>query len=131
MHGLIASTFDQSTDAEWGCTGIQIIGATGLAIGTGNQNTIDIVNTCSESNAAAIICSSLIWGGYKDWYLPSKDELSELYLHRYIIGGSPEGPYWSSSEHNNTNSWAQDFSTGEQQEQFKSHQLAVRAVRSF
>ena len=35
--------------------------------------------------------------GYNDWYVPSKDELYELYLNRLAIGGFANNYYWSSS----------------------------------
>ena len=46
QHGLIAAPTDQGT-AEWGCNGTMISGADGTAIGTGNQNTADILAGCS------------------------------------------------------------------------------------
>ena len=63
-----------------GCFGTNISGADGTAIGTGAQNTIDIVNAnCSPymsgNSIAANICDTLTLGGYSDWFLPSKDEL--------------------------------------------------------
>ena len=45
-HGLIAASNNQGL-APWGCSGIPISGADGISIGTGNQNTIDIINGCS------------------------------------------------------------------------------------
>ncbi len=85
-HGLIAAPSDQGI-AQWGCEGTLISGADGTAIGTGAQNTIDIMNGCSEAGIAARLCGDLVLGGYSDWYLPSKDELNKLYINRVAIGG--------------------------------------------
>jgi hypothetical protein len=43
VHGLIAKSSDEAP-APWGCQGTVLPGADGIVIGTGNQNTIDIVN---------------------------------------------------------------------------------------
>src|SRR5688572_10190336 len=66
IHGLIAATSNQSTSTQWGCVGTIIPGADGTALGTGNQNTIDIVNGCSEAGIAARICNDLVLGVYSD-----------------------------------------------------------------
>ncbi len=97
-HGLIAAPYDQSEGAEWGCNLVQLPGADGTAIGTGNQNTIDIMAGCTEEGIAARICGDLVLDGYDDWYLPSKDELNILYTNREKIGGFSNYVYWSSSE---------------------------------
>jgi hypothetical protein len=101
VHGLIVALNDQSTGSSWGCTGINIPGAEGTALGTGNQNTLDITNGCSSSGIAARVCNNLVSGGYSDWYLPSKNELNKLYLNQSSIGIFYPGFYWSSSEFNN------------------------------
>jgi hypothetical protein len=95
IHGLIAAPEDQGI-TRWGCYGTDIPGADGTAIGTGNQNTIDIMAACP--GGAGSLCGDLVLGGYSDWYLPSYDELEKLYENRIAIGGFVIGPYWSSSE---------------------------------
>lgn len=131
-HGLIAAPSDQSAQARWGCYGTTLIGADGTAIGTGSQNTIDIVTLCLDQGTAAQICSDLVLGGYSDWYLPSKDELNKLYLSKTAIGGFANADYRSSSEVNNLYAWTQSFYTGDQNNSnFKDYQYRVRAIRSF
>jgi|WetSurMetagenome_2_1015567.scaffolds.fasta_scaffold04808_4 hypothetical protein len=132
LHGIIAAISDQSLGtAIWGCHGTNISGADGTTIGTGNQNTIDIVNVCTTTGIAAKLCFDLIMNGYSDWYLPSKDELSKLYINKAAIGNFTNYGYWSSSEANNNDTWYQVFSDGLQNSASKSLPGYVRAIRSF
>ncbi|MEI8203788.1 MAG: DUF1566 domain-containing protein [Bacteroidota bacterium] len=132
IHGLIAAQNDQSTGALWGCSGTLISGADGTALGTGNQNTIDIVTGCSTSGIAAKLCSDLILNGYNDWYLPSKDELNKLYLNYSLVGIFTPTSYWSSTEYDATNAWYQGFPGGYQGSGGpKNSNSAVRAIRKF
>ena len=139
--GLIAAPSDQG-NAEWGCYGIFIGGADGTAIGTGAQNTIDIVNSnfchASGSSIAANICDTLTLGGYSDWFLPSKDELNKMYWHigqgsqLGNIGGFANVDYWTSSEEGFNNAWCQSFNYGYQFGNNKNNfSVSVRAVRAF
>jgi hypothetical protein len=140
-HGLIASAIDQSAGAPWGCNSIYITGADGIAIGTGNQNTIDIEAGCPTPGTAADICANLTLAGYTDWYLPSKDE---LYLMRQNIGqGNALGlgnlgtfsnlAYYSSTEAsaNQNYAWGLLFSIGAWYEYGKTGNKSIRAVRAF
>lgn len=133
LHGLIATKNDLLSGAEWGCYTKIITGADGLRLGTGKQNTIDIIAGCSSSGIAARLCEDLIQDGYSDWYLPSKDELNKLYLNRVAIGGFNSGKenYWSSSEGTFDDAWIQNFNTGGQTNPRKDNIFAVRAIRSF
>ena len=130
-HGIIAAPSDQSTGAEWGCYESYITGANGTALGTGAQNTLDIVAGCSTTGIAARICNDLILNGYDDWFLPSKDELNMLYINRVAIGGFAYTYYWSSSEQNYYYAWLQYFGYGNQITQDKNYYSRVRAVRAF
>ncbi|MCP4001408.1 MAG: DUF1566 domain-containing protein [Gammaproteobacteria bacterium] len=133
QSGIIAPVTDQSTSAHWGCDGTVI--STGTALGTGYQNTLDIVDGCSTSGIAARICNDLVLGIYDDWYLPSKDELNKLYLSKDIIGNFASESYYSSSEHYQNPAslaWFQNFGSGHQGLTLKmGNGLHVRAVRSF
>ena len=132
QHGLIAAPSDQSTGADWGCHGTGITGANSTEIGTGNQNTMDIMNGCSTVGIAARLCGDLALNGYNDWYLPSQDELNALYTSRLAIGGFASSVYWSSTQNGNNNAWSQDFSNGNQSGGYgKSSLLHVRAIRAF
>jgi hypothetical protein len=81
VHGLIAATSDHSIWAAWGCYPASIPG-TSSEIGTGQTNTALIVAECGEPNRAARICDDLVLNGFDDWFLPSQDELNQLYLQK-------------------------------------------------
>ena len=132
QHGLIAAPSDQFTGILWGCYGTEISGADGTAIGTGAQNTIDIMTGCSTAGIPARLCGDLVLGGYSDWYLPSKDELNKLYINRVAIGGLDSSDYWSSTEYpENYHAWFQSFGNGNHYNGNKNANLFVRAVRAF
>ncbi|MDG1735285.1 MAG: DUF1566 domain-containing protein [Crocinitomicaceae bacterium] len=132
--GLIAAPTDQAIGVEWGCYGNAIAGADGTAIGTGAQNTIDIETGCTSSGIAADLCANLTLGGYSDWFLPSKDELTQMYfnLHQQGLGGFSDFYYWSSSEAASNNAWVRRFANGYLDVANKNlTTLYVRAVRAF
>jgi len=101
-HGLVITATDIVNEAIWGCDGTEINGAEGILIGTGAQNTLDIINGCSEYCAASI-CANLNYGGYSDWFLPSVYELSTAYDHSTIYSWALSGCYWTSTENSSTN----------------------------
>ena len=116
---------------QWGCNGTGISGADGTDIGTGKQNTLDIVAGCSETDTAAYICDNVTINGYSDWYLPSKDELGEMYLNKTIIGGFSNSYYWSSSENSNFGAWLVNFIDGSTYSNSKANTRVVRPIRSY
>ena len=111
--------------------------ATATAIGWGYRNTRAIVaqgNTDTATSGAALADSytATVSGvTYDDWYLPSKDELNELFLQRSNVGGFAADYYWSSSEPVAVNAWVQDFFDGTQINYRKFYSIYVRPVRAF
>lgn len=127
-HGGIADpkiswATDWKTDADGDPVFTPVAGANSTQIGSGYKNSLAISlteygNVASSSAAvAARSYTSLVSGmTYSDWYLPSKDELNELYGQRTILGTSI-GWYWSSSEGYSSDGaywppWAQYFNNG-------------------
>jgi len=130
---LEAAPSDQSTGAPWGCVGTAISGADGTAVGTGEQNTYDILKVCTTDGIAADVCANLSLGGYDDWFLPSKDELNLMYTNLKVFGvGGFTFYYWSSSENDANLACVQDFDNGDQYyNDYKLNPERVRAVRAF
>ena len=148
QHGLVAAIEDLTEDAtidgegnpgyQWGCFATWLSGADGQAIGTGYQNTLDIVSGCSETPIAASEALAYESEGYSDWYLPSLNELNEMY--NTIGAGSLDGNigdfsndwYWSSSESNNYGAYDINFSDGSTGNfSSKTKIVRVRVIRSF
>ena len=130
VHGLVAALSDQSTSADWGCWE-DFIGSSGSAIGTGQANTTAIVTGCPYDGIAARVCYELILNGYSDWFLPSKDELNQMYLQKAAIGGFKDSVYWSSTDIDATLAYIQIFENGGVELVEKVFSGYVRAVRAF
>ncbi|MBR1939080.1 MAG: DUF1566 domain-containing protein [Spirochaetales bacterium] len=131
---------------------------TGTAIGTGKKNTELLTNVMGDAtyssysfaatttNYAARLCDILEYTKdgvtYKDWFLPSKDELNLMYtnLHKQGLGdfegNSSYNPiYWSSSEDyyygGAVSAWGQGFDSGSQDRNNRKNKDRVRPVRAF
>lgn len=87
-----AASSSEGYYVAWGCDGIDIPGAEGTAIGTGQQNTVDILAGCAEAGIAARLADDYVSGGYDDWFLPSIDEVNAMYenLHLAGLGNFPD-----------------------------------------
>ena len=116
--------------ARWGCYGNPITGAQYTAIGTGEQNTAAILAECTTAGIAAKVANDLWLGGQSDWFLPSKDELDQMYIRRAIIGFST-GSYWSSSENGGNYAYFMYSTTGTWLQREKNYIYYLRPVRAF
>jgi hypothetical protein len=126
-----AAPEDQSAGVVWGCYGTVITGADGDLIGTGEQNTADILAGCSSTNIAARIAAEYSLNGYDDWFLPSQYELSALYDQKAIVGGLTSDLYWSSSEAEPDHAKCQHFGTTDLYIKKKDTYCRVHAIRAF
>jgi hypothetical protein len=138
QHGFVVSPEDISQSTYWGCPELSIIKARNENIGAGKTNTAEIVRMCGTLNAAARLCTNYSFGGYNDWFLPSKDELNQIYLQADKIGGIDKTDlYWSSTEYAGTTitdqniAWLQLFIDGTYREARKNEVYRVRAIHYF
>jgi hypothetical protein len=114
QHGLIAAPFDQINNTCWGDDGW--IGASFVNEGTVNTKKIVTFMKTKQLFAckmpAACLCDSLTLGGYSDWYLPSINELKEMYENQKVIGGFVGWFYCSSTEVDKRHCFTVDFRPG-------------------
>ncbi len=134
----------QLDGAEWCGEDWELdIPGTMTAIGSGAANTTLMTDACKAGAATSV--SEFDGGGMNDWFLPSKDELNELYEQRDTVGGFGIGnegssfdAYWSSTQSDAGTTgfadvaWTQYFDGGEQQgDDCKCNLYGVRPVRAF
>ena len=138
QHGFVVSPEDITQSTYWGCPGLSIIKARNENIGAGKANTAEIVRMCGTLNSAARLCANYTYGGYSEWFLPSKDELNQIYLQADKIGGIDKTDlYWSSTEYSGTTitdqniAWLQLFIDGSYREARKNEVYRVRAIHYF
>ena len=108
VHGLVAATADEPGGANYTYT------------------------------QAITQCEAKSESGYTDWFLPNKAQITALFNNRFAInpndsnGGFVSDGYWSSTELDSNNAWAQYFNFGNQNFGNKENNyLTVRCVRTF
>jgi hypothetical protein len=136
---LEAAPFDQSAGAKWGCFRRAIEGARGTAVGSGRQNTLDMLAACTEPGSAADLCGNLSINGTRGWFLPSRDELALMYrnlkaagIGNFRDGGASDNyTYWASSQQTADMAAHIDFADlGRQHGDDKDFPRRVRGVRA-
>ncbi|NLV84156.1 MAG: DUF1566 domain-containing protein [Spirochaetales bacterium] len=128
-------------------TGSNQIAGTDVTIGTGEANTItlveamggsaytEITGTQTTANYAVNMCATHNENGFDDWFLPSKDELNLMYQNLYLqeLGSLEGAQYWSSSEGDADDAWEHNLYTGNQENSSNNRgsTYRVRPVRAF
>ncbi len=129
----------------WGCGFKYMFGqnisdfvATGTQIGDGHRNTLLIADQKSnhlyEEQSPALVAKS--YRGPKNltgWFIPSRDELRELYLQRAKVKSVwSGGSYWSSSDTGGGFfAWGHDFKNNDEFADQKMIRYCVHLVRAF
>ena len=117
------------TRTEWCDVWDFFVAGTKELIGSGKENTDKIVAACGAGAANTV--SDYGGGGKTDWFLPSRDELNELYKQRDSVGGFETDKYWSSSQYVAYAAWGQYFTNGYQSGSATHYANGVRPVRAF
>ena len=137
---LEAAPVDQSGGARWGCFRTAIAGARGAAVGTGRQNTADMMAACAERGSAADLCAQYVLNGVRGWFLPSRDELALLYRNLKAkglgdfrdTGFADNLMYWTSTQQTADMADHIDFAdNGRLHYDDKDYPRRVRAIRAF
>ena len=152
--GTSAWTDVGRTWANGGIPSSLVPGADGTAIGTGYQNTSDIVAQSGTDAATSAAVKASEYRGpnsLSDWFLPSKDELNQMCkwargqawtsdatvcdstgtINTAPATGFSTDYYWSSFENDADSAWYQTFNGGGQNPRSKSITVYVRPVRAF
>jgi len=127
---LEAAPDNQGTSLAWRSPGSNDITGTSNYIGTSKANTT-LILAVDVNAPAAKACADYRGGGKDDWFLPSLDELKEMYEARTHLGIS-SGHFWSSWQSSQvSNAWGLYFDNGGPSYYPKSNLFNVRAVRAF
>ena len=112
-HGIITASMDRSTRIQRQNETSAVTNTVTNRIDAGELNTEPISAIKSTEDDDVQIYSSYQDSYYSDWYLPSKYELSLLYLNRAVLGGYTNfAKGWSSTEASRVNAWFKSFATG-------------------
>ncbi len=132
-HGLVCAPIDQAKSIKWYNRTFSKKMITRTGIGKGSDNTKTIIESEGIGDYAAQLCFDLIFNGYSDWFLPSKDELNLMYINLKLKrkGRFSNYYYWSSSDDEHQ-AWYQNFDDGTiGKTSYYGDLYSVRAIRFF
>jgi hypothetical protein len=121
------------TMAWSGNTSGDLVGTSG-ALGAGARNTALMVAQSNTANRAGTASAAYGGGGYADWYLPSTDELNQMWLYSGSVSADYSFAaelYWTSTQVASTSARVRFFLNGEGFNQSKGTAARVRPIRAF
>jgi len=135
-HHLEAAPADADVERRWAETAYESVVADGAddpSVGAGLRNTTGLLaqGSTDPATSAAAYAAAYDLNGFDDWYLPSKDELFELYAKREAVHADGGANYWSSTGYDLNTAWVQSFVDGPQYRQLKFSSAIVRPIRAF
>ena len=138
QHGLVASSINipwpgGQEQMKWYNGSYVTTNATGSTVGTGQANTNLIISVQGtppnlDYPYGAWMCDTYSGGGYTDWYLPSRDELTKV-CNASILDATRL--YMSSTEVSNTQEYIRGYPGCGTVAYAKANSVYVRAIRSF
>jgi hypothetical protein len=102
-----AGTISNDPQCAWSDNIDTRIWSTGTGIGKGYANTSAMITQSGSKGKAGTVARAFQGGGKTDWFLPSKDELNQMFVNKAAIGDVTSEVYWSSSENLSINAWFQ------------------------
>lgn len=101
-------------------------------IGTGFENSVIISNFCNYNSVGATMCMNTSLNGQNDWFLPSIDELKELYKLKFTnLITFDNVDLLSSSQSSNSLCFAVNINTGNSFTSNKTNQFQAWQIRRF
>lgn len=154
----VIKPWDDGSGSNYDVPGVEnASGATAVSTQSGSVETPILAAIASSTeggvHAAAKFCDDMVYGGFSDWFLPSKSELAYLFCksspsaynsiypqENVNCGGS--GPtnqltgfaasrYWATTEGSGANAYQMRFDVGNQTASPKNSSYYVRCVRGY
>jgi hypothetical protein len=95
QYGLVAADTDilgGSNGIQWGCSGTNVTTSAGL--NEGRTNMFNILATCGTRPILASEADDFVSGGFLDWWMPSIDELYQVYLAKAFVPNLVENTFF-------------------------------------
>ncbi len=134
------SPWSSTASAQWYSIRTADCSGTSSEIGTGYKNSIRIAEFCNSAYPTGAANLARAYRGpsnLTDWYLPSFNELKELFNARYNVpglrlqGGGNNSVYWSSTQKSSDQAWVKVLADGAEGGNFKDFGNPIHAIRSF